>query len=716
MSEGMYSFYGGQPGQAFTIKQVFTSYNGTSNSIKSDIEKGWTSPISVGEFVSISYGEPGTTEYETNRNIDLTAEGKAHNCTLWQKTYDEDVGNASGLAYTLIGSMTGNTPKIVVDTPATVLDADQEPAIVYDNSSTDEPHIEFQLPQSQVLQYDKSSDFTELDANEDPDFQLDSSDINKPRIKVSLPQSQVIETAVIEEYVGVGDNPEVRLDISEDGTINSPVLKLKLPVAQEFLEENVSSEVLDANVLPYITFDETNKNTPTLVFYLPQSQVMDDPTMVTIGPDEEPAVEDIGTVNAPKLQFSLPRAVKFYYGSLLGERTAGTYTVTNSAFSEYGVGDYYINATTGFIYKVTSKTSNTTCVFEYTACIQSPLPTVTATAISPYTTEGDTAVPDVVRSFTDNEQTAWQLEFKLPKAPVPILETSFVGSAEEGSASLAITSEDNYTITLTIPTGSKLFSGTEVDTETTSTTIDGARLGDIYLNSSTGVVYELTDSGWVAEEDSLKGPVGDALNIVLYKTYSYSDGVTKDQIPSLLVTEMSNAGLTASAESIISVVYTNDSSEEESFWYVWSDSEQAWKPMPLTGGVGSLLQEEYTTDSTKINDKTYTVAYINSLIGNGTVTVLKDRTAYSKTEIDTKETAINESISTLSGNVYTKEEIDSQMEVVNTAINEAVDTLANDVYTKTEIDAKETTINESIQNIENAVTWGSISDLVESGT
>jgi len=112
---------------------------------------------------------------------------------------------------------------------------------------------------------------TVLNANEDPTFELDSSNINEPRIKVGIPRSQVIESAVVEEYLTVGSNPEVRLDISEDGTINSPVIKIKLPVAQELLEDNVTSSVLDANVLPYISFDETNKNNPSLVFYLPQS-------------------------------------------------------------------------------------------------------------------------------------------------------------------------------------------------------------------------------------------------------------------------------------------------------------------------------------------------------------------------------------------------------------------------------------------------------------
>lgn len=716
----MESYFGGRPGQPFEIKQVFTSYHGSTNSIDADLSKGWTSPIQVGEFVCVSYGEPGTDEYNTYRNIDLqSTEGKAHNWTLWRKAYDDSYTSAGGLYYELIGSMTGNTPNIVVETPATVVASNIDPGVEYDNSNTDEPHIIFSLPRSQQLQYDAATDFSTTVAGTAPTFELDSSDVDNPRIKVTLPLSQMLlaENVTSESIVAELD-PYIEFDSTSDPTY--PTLKFYLPLSQRLLTENVTSEKLDANLDPYIEFDgDTNPTYPTLTFYLPQSQVMDEPTLVSIGPAETPSVEDIGTVNSPKLQFSLPRAVQFYYGSLLGERTAGTYSVTNDAFSDYEIGDYYINAATGFVYKVTAK-DGTTCEFTYMACIQSPLPTTIATGISPYTAEGELAAPEVVQSYTNNEQTAWQLEFKLPKAAVPLLETEFVGSTEQAAASLAITSEDNYTISLTIPTGSKLFTGTEVTADTLTASIDGARVGDIYLNSSTGVVYELTDSGWTASSGNLKGPVGDALNVVLYRTYSYSDGVTKDQIPSLLVTEMTNAGLTTSSSSIISVVYTNDSGEEESFWYVWAadatTGEYAWRPKPLTGGVGSLLQDSYTVDTTKVDDKSYTVAYINTLINSdapGTET--GERTAYSKSKIDSLISALETTITSNKESADTSiSEANSAIAALETKVDADITNLSDNYYDKTTIESKETTINASITSLQDAITWGKFSDLIES--
>lgn len=66
--------------------------------------------------------------------------------------------------------------------------------------------------------------------------------------------------------------------------------------------------------------EDTLHEHPILTFSLPRSQVMAAPETVTRAPDFEPKVTNVGTVNAPKLHFDLPRAVKFYYGSLLGQK------------------------------------------------------------------------------------------------------------------------------------------------------------------------------------------------------------------------------------------------------------------------------------------------------------------------------------------------------------------------------------------------------------
>ena len=607
----MQSFYGGPAGQSFEIKKIFESYYGPDGA-QVDLDKGWASPISVGEFVMVSYGLPSDATYMTRMNYDLKAGNKQNlNSTLWQKVYDESAGEGSGLSYKLISSCTGNTPKISITTPAIVLHANEQPDVETDLSNQDMPVIQFKLPRAQVLSMPQEA--TILNANEKPSVVYNDDDIDHPTVHFNIPQSQVIDQVTV-DVIGVGEKPKVRLDLTD---INRPVLKFQLPVAQEFLDSNILHEVLNADAEPTVSFGYSEEDTlhehPILTFSLPRSQVMAAPETVTRAPDFEPKVTNVGTVNAPKLHFDLPRAVKFYYGSLLGQKTGKTYTLTDPLFANYGVGDYYINEATGFIYKVTSKTDDTTCVFEYQASIQQPLPVVNASAIAPYI-EGDEgfkpAVPQVERTLTNAEGTEWQLEFKLPQAPRPAVSSTFVGSTEQGSVTSAITSKDTVTFTFKIPTGSKLFAGLEIIADGATTTIDGARIGDIYLNSETGVLYTLTTNGWKASEKSIKGPVGDALNIEaeyhLTETAEFAaslaNGVTYIQ---------EHYSGTIDSHKIFAITWTLlGNGGDVSYWYYKTNIGE-WDRAQLTGGVSSLIEQSYKEN---VDNKTYSVNYINSLI------------------------------------------------------------------------------------------------------
>lgn len=623
----MQSFYGGPAGQSFEIKKIFESYYGPDGA-QVDLDKGWASPISVGEFVMVSYGLPSDATYMTRMNYDLNAGDKKNlNSTLWQKVYDESAGEGSGLSYKLISSCTGNTPKISITKPAIVLHANEQPDIETDLSNQDMPVIQFKLPRAQVLSMPQEA--TVLNADEKPSVEYNDDDIDNPTLHFNIPQSQVIDQVTV-DVISVGEEPKVRLDLTD---INRPVLKFQLPVAQEFLDSNILHEVLNANAEPTVSFGYSEEDTlhkhPILTFSLPRSQVMAAPETITRAPDFEPKVTDVGTVNEPKLHFDLPRAVKFYYGSLLGQRTNKTYTLTDPLFANYGVGDYYINEATGFIYKVTSKTDDTTCVFEYQASIQQPLPVVNASAIAPYI-EGDEgfepAVPQVERTLTNAEGTEWQLEFKLPQAPKPAVSSTFVGSTEQGSVTSAITSKDTVTFTFKIPTGSKLFAGLEITADGATTTIDGARIGDIYLNSETGVLYTLTTNGWKASEKSIKGPVGDALNIEaeyhLTETAEFAaslaNGVTYIQ---------EHYSGTIDSHKIFAITWALlDNGGDVSYWYYKTNAGE-WDRAQLTGGVSSLIEQSYKEN---VDNKTYSVNYINSLIGGDGDT---SKTAYSKDQV-----------------------------------------------------------------------------------
>ena len=611
----MQSFYGGPAGQSFEIKQVFSSYYGP-NGAQEDLTKGWASSISVGEFIMVSYGKTGDTEYWTNYNYDIDSGDKKNlNSTLWQKAYDESAGTNSGLTYKFITSCIGNTPKITVTLPARVLNANEEPKIETDLSNPDLPIISFELPQSQVLSVRQPTSV--LNANEEPSVEYDDDDINRPTLHFNIPQSQVIQKEAEVTVIKAGETPTVILDTDAD--VNRPTLKFQLPATQEFLSNNITHTVLNANGSPSVslTYDErdTLHEHPILNFELPRSQVMDDPETKVQGPKVNPSVENVSkNVNAPRFKFNLPRAVAFYCGNLLGQRPTEensneTYTVTDTSFESYEVGDCYVNAPTGFVYTVITKNDNTTCEFKYQACLLSPLPSITASGINPYVQEGseyDSAVPRVDRILNTNGTIGWQLQFGLPQAPKFAVSSSFVGSAEQGTVSSQITSANTVTLNFKIPTGSRLFAGLEITADGATTTVDGARLGDVYLNSETGVLYTLTSAGWKASKKSIKGPVGDALNIIA--DIGQYDSIDKAKAA------LNNRYANATNKDLYSARVT-DSSGDIAYWFYKTENQVGtndWSYSQLTGAVSSFLATSYISEG--VDNKAYSAGYINSTL------------------------------------------------------------------------------------------------------
>lgn len=611
----MQSFYGGPAGQSFEIKQVFSSYYGP-NGAQEDLTKGWASSISVGEFIMVSYGKTGDTEYWTNYNYDIDSGDKKNlNSTLWQKAYDESAGTNSGLTYKFITSCIGNTPKITVTLPARVLNANEEPKIETDLSNPDLPIISFELPQSQVLSVRQPTSV--LNANEEPSVEYDDDDINRPTLHFNIPQSQVIQKEAEVTVIKAGEAPTVILDTDAD--VNRPTLKFQLPATQEFLSDNIMHTVLNANESPSVSFTydagDTLHEHPILNFELPRSQVMDDPETEVQGPKVNPSVENVSKdVNAPRFKFNLPRAVAFYCGDLLGQRPTGessneTYTVTDTSFESYEVGDCYVNAPTGFVYTVITKKDNTTCEFKYQACLLSPLPSITAGGINPYVQEGseyDSAVPRVDRILNTNGTIGWQLQFGLPQAPKFAVSSSFVGSAEQGTVSSQITSANTVTLNFKIPTGSRLFAGLEITADGATTTVDGARLGDVYLNSETGVLYTLTSAGWKASKKSIKGPVGDALNIIA--DIGQYDSIDKAKAA------LNNRYANATNKDLYSARVT-DSSGDIAYWFYKTENQVGtndWSYSQLTGAVSSFLATSYISEG--VDNKAYSAGYINSTL------------------------------------------------------------------------------------------------------
>jgi hypothetical protein len=136
-------------------------------------------------------------------------------------------------------------------------------------------------------------------------------------------------------------------------------------------------------------------------------------------------------------------------------------------------------------------------------------------------------------------------------------------------------------------------------------------------------LYTLTANGWKASEKSIKGPVGDALNIEaeyhLTETAEFAaslaNGVTYIQ---------EHYSGTIDSHKIFAITWALlDNSGDVSYWYYKTNTGE-WDRAQLTGGVSSLIEQSYKEN---VDNKTYSINYINSLIGGDGDT---SKTAYSK--------------------------------------------------------------------------------------
>ena len=81
----MYSFYGGQKGQDFKINRIFSN---RAEDMVNDLKARWMSPVNVGDYIFISYGDPSRMNeedsiYNTNLQKDLQDSGKSYTNSLW---------------------------------------------------------------------------------------------------------------------------------------------------------------------------------------------------------------------------------------------------------------------------------------------------------------------------------------------------------------------------------------------------------------------------------------------------------------------------------------------------------------------------------------------------------------------------------------------------------------------------------------------------------
>ena len=131
----MLSFYGGPAGKDFTIAKIFDS----KASLDADIAAGDASEIYAGDYVLVSYGDPNTPAFSTNRQKDGN---KSYNATLWKKDWN------NGYEYRLICSIASSYPLFSAGDVEASLKFGSAPQLTIDSSSLANPKVGLKMPAS----------------------------------------------------------------------------------------------------------------------------------------------------------------------------------------------------------------------------------------------------------------------------------------------------------------------------------------------------------------------------------------------------------------------------------------------------------------------------------------------------------------------------------------------------------------------------------------
>lgn len=280
-----------------------------------------------------------------------------------------------------------------------------------------------------------------------------------------------------------------------------------------------------------------------------------------LSPTDAPfiTVEDLSDVNFPKLKAHLPRAVNWYAGTKLTERTTGS--ITDNTVTYYK-GDIYFNSYNGNVYKCTAK-SNASHVskWSFIGNILGPsldIGNVTTKTVAPVNsaavviTQGtnpdgsllpgldlDFSIPRGSRFFSgtgtynssgvltsfSQSSSALNGDFFLEETTANkvgniyykqnnawVYKTSIFGQSPQITANATKVNPDHAlkvkvtyasgdtkyqhpTLTFDIPRGSKWFTQNSAPA-ISSTTLDGAANGDFWFNTADGNIYKCASGNW----------------------------------------------------------------------------------------------------------------------------------------------------------------------------------------------------------------------------
>lgn len=406
---------------------------------RGDSAANWKSPVSVGEYILISYGDRNTSAYETNANIDLLNtsgfERKSWNGVLLQKIYN---ATTDDLEYKELVNYTGYTPQI--NFLYEVLGATEEPYFIYKTSGTIEDPTTHEI---HVCSYET------------------------PWALVGLPVAQKVE---VDEVNEIGANEPLTIEAEDSPTGDKLLLTFNIPgpwnvkAGNIYLQPAAATSIEIGGVtyqLPHVEVRTVNAD-KYLDFYVAANQkfisnsfdieILSSPTASAIV-EEETSTGTYGEEKHYKL--SLPRGNKTVWGVNLPNNTDYA-NVSNGEFIGLGVGDVYINIPTGGVHQITAYSytagaSTATISTHYAGSFKVGTPTAAVTGTkNPYDANGNPQAVEVSAATDPNNPNAWQLNFVVPKAPLIAVNPSYITRDSEKGGSVT-SANDTSTINLRIP-------------------------------------------------------------------------------------------------------------------------------------------------------------------------------------------------------------------------------------------------------------------------
>lgn len=616
----MLSFYGGPAGKDFAIARVFPN----KAAMDADVALGKDSPIYVGDYVLISYGDPNQSEFSAN----LAADGDtSYNATLWKKEWK------NGYSYREIVSIASSYPKFAAGNIESSLKFGEAPQLTIDSSSLANPKVGLKMPASLKAGTANAIESVAPTTKASVTPVYGGTLGNELSFQIKIPRGVTFTPSV-------SDAGEISW--TNDGGLTNPAKKSikgqKGDTGVSFAGiEYTPSTVSGGNNTFKVKY--SNGTTGTESYNIKNG--------IDITNVEETTSDADGGTNS--ITFVKSDGTKVGPVTVKNGSKGSTGTIKNiSATIDANVG------TPQVIAKLTGDKSNADIAFEFKNLKGNPgvISAVTATVDNTSVETGDPAC--IVTAGGTLENRSFNLAFNhlVGKQGIQGERGYYFTPAVSATGDLSWTNNgdldspatvnikgpkgDGGTIqitSVTVDNGSSETANPSVDIQSGSTDYHSAKYSLSFHNlvgkqgpqgprgyyflptvDSDGNLSWTNNSGGALASPATvnvrgpQGPIGNPLNIIAIETIT-SAQVAEDTLAAV-GTELTTRGRDPQVGELVAVTYEKAVNDAVSYWYFKINGE--WQRVQLSGGMGGAIVNTKVEDATA-SSKVYSAEYVNAL-------------------------------------------------------------------------------------------------------